>query len=349
MTLVRNTKFRFGLGAIFASVVLLARIVVADGEGDQSNVQVDIIARGGANPSAIAYRPGGTEVAYEVFVADAASGAVIRFSSREPGVTQEAISGFDSHQSGQRQQNGIGMLFLSNTRLLVSGGNPAGDPQTVRVYELPDDGSTVNADNPRQKCVFDEDLALAGDALEFGAIAANENTIFVAAWDPTGQAGILLKSRRRGRMIDDLDLFAKFQPIRRELGVAALAVNPHPGKPYLVAGLPAADDASTSRLVFYHPLTGQELLILATGLDRLTGLAYSPRSGLLYASGSNSEFSGIFRLDAATENGKPSCRPTVITNLNNPTTLSFAPDGTLLVAAHDESAQAVIVQITGNL
>src|SRR5262249_4189782 len=83
-----------------------------------------------------------------------------------------------------------------------------------------------------------------------------------------------------------------------------------------------------SLLSFYSAKTGKLLMNLETKLYDITGLAYSPKTGLLYATDfawMKPDEGGLFRLDAAPGGVKV----TKIASLDKPTALSFAPDGTL--------------------
>jgi DNA-binding beta-propeller fold protein YncE len=85
-----------------------------------------------------------------------------------------------------------------------------------------------------------------------------------------------------------------------------------------------------SLLTFYSAKTGKMLLNLETKLYDITGLAYSPKTGLLYATDfawMKPDEGGLFRLDASQDGVKT----TKIASLDKPTALAFAPDGTLYI------------------
>jgi len=100
------------------------------------------------------------------------------------------------------------------------------------------------------------------------------------------------------------------------------------------------------------------LLSVPTGLHDIIGLAYSPRSGFLYAldlAWSDGKEAGLYRIDSARQDGQPSAKAVKIAALERPTALAFAADGTLYVtllgAAQDGAKEksGQLVKITGDL
>jgi glucose/arabinose dehydrogenase len=119
------------------------------------------------------------------------------------------------------------------------------------------------------------------------------------------------------------------------------------------------DKPHDSAISFYNPKDkGRLLLTVATGLNDIVGLAYSPRSGNLYAldlAWSESKEAGLYRIDAARQGGQMSAKAVKIIALERPTALAFASDGTLYVTLLGNAAERAkektgqVVKITGEL
>jgi len=87
-----------------------------------------------------------------------------------------------------------------------------------------------------------------------------------------------------------------------------------------------------SLLTFYSAKTGKMLSNYETKLYDITGLAYSPKTGYLYATDfawMKPDEGGLYRLDAS----GTSVKTQKIASLDKPTALAFASDGTLYITA----------------
>ena len=81
-------------------------------------------------------------------------------------------------------------------------------------------------------------------------------------------------------------------------------------------------------------------------------MAYSPITGALYAAdfGGSRGGGGIYRLEDASELGKPACRMVKVADMSKPTALAFAPDGALYVTTFGTSDNdGSIEALTGDL
>ena len=163
----------------------------------------------------------------------------------------------------------------------------------------------------------------------------------------------------RNPTLADLKPLIKTKTLTQVGGPMALAVSK---RGELVVGESGAlDKPHDSAVSFYNPKDkGKLLMTVPTGLSDLVGLAYSPRSGNLYAldlSWSDPKEAGLFRIDAARADGWMTGKAVKIASLERPTAMTFAPapDGTLyatvLGAAKNGSNEKTgqVVRITGDL
>jgi hypothetical protein len=115
-------------------------------------------------------------------------------------------------------------------------------------------------------------------------------------------------------------------------GQGAWALTSSPQGELLVGLAGAPGDARDSRVVFCGARSGRTLLSLPVELRDLVDLAYSPKTGRLYAADFSASLpaeAGIFRLDATADGG---VKPAPIAALERPTALVIGDDGALYAA-----------------
>jgi glucose/arabinose dehydrogenase len=112
------------------------------------------------------------------------------------------------------------------------------------------------------------------------------------------------------------------------------------------------DKPHAGAVSFYNPQDkGKLLLSVPTGLNEIVGLAYSPQSGNLYAldlSRNDAKEAGLYRIDAARQDGRMAAKAIKIVELDKPTALVFTSDGTLYVTLLG-AAEAGAKEKTGQL
>jgi hypothetical protein len=140
-------------------------------------------------------------------------------------------------------------------------------------------------------------------------------------------------------------------------GPTGMAINPKPKFQYLVvAQMGNMSSQRDSRLAFYSSKSGRLAMNIATGLHDLVDLSYTAE-GTLYGidlAWQVEADGGIYRLDDTLLAGKPSCRAMKIASIHRPTSLVFAPDGSLYVTAWGPATAephpkaGVLLKISGN-
>jgi hypothetical protein len=137
----------------------------------------------------------------------------------------------------------------------------------------------------------------------------------------------------RGGTLGDLSPLGKDRPSAAPM---AIAVEP---RGYIVVVRPEEHDRSRSaRLEFVNPIDGRTVLGLQMELTEVVGIAYSPRSGNLFAicnSSRDPDQSGVYRIDMdeSADASKPSATAEFVAKVQRPTGLAFGPSGALYVSS----------------
>lgn len=286
-------------------------------------------------PCGIAVRPGGTADRYEVFIAESGAGRIVRWSTASPGQATDVIAGFTSSAKFDRfdPQGPVALGFLDDG-LIVVGTRGASPDALVRSYELPEGERVLDADADRRA---DARSADAGDSVCLSMTRSRPNefvsdALLLAVRE--GGAGRLLRARVQAGMVGRSKSFGESES---SSWPRALATSP--------AGRFVVGDQDGT-LAFYNPIDGTEELHFTTKLTQLTGLAYSTTTGNLYAA----DFArGLYRIDDASQPGKPACNPVRIADVARVSALAFAPDGALYFMTFGDGDNGTLQVITGDL
>ncbi len=308
----------------FAVAACLALAVLAQENGSK----FEAVLGGLSNPCGVVVQP---ETGH-VFVADSAAGRVIRIVDGKP---QDVVAGFpkDVYGKGPFYDIGpLGLVFLDKTTLVVGDGGFKDGDEFLRVYTLPEAGKP--ALDFEKDAAKSGPLAAAEGVLGEGnlyGLAATKTAIYVTC-NGDDTKGWVAKADITGTKLGKLE---RFIPTKEAVEVdAPVGVTISPRGEIVIGQMGEISKPKDSLLTFYSAKTGMKILNMETGLYDITGLAYSPKTGNLYATDfawTAAGEGGLFRLDADQKNPAAGLKAVKIAGLDKPTALAFAPDGTLYV------------------
>jgi DNA-binding beta-propeller fold protein YncE len=301
-----------------------------------------VIARELDNPCGVVVQP----VTNHVFVSTHAG--IIRLVPGSGGFARsdEIVEfGTDTYGRGPEYEIGpLGLAFLDKDTLVVGGGELQDGEELVRFYTigpapLPP-GRARKASDMKTSAgpIAAGENSVRGEGNFYG-IAVKGSTLFISSNGDDTKGWISRLTVKDGKP----GTLTPFIASKQETGVdgpTGLTISPDGklvGVQFGEVNLPG-----DSLVLVYDPDSGAMESKFKTGLNDLAGVAYSPKTGKLYAvdfSWSVPAKGGLFLLEPAGARMKP----TRIAQLDHPSALAFAPDGTLYVAVVgivDESAPA---------
>jgi hypothetical protein len=319
------------------------------------DVSVETVLTGLNVPTSVAIRPGGTADRYEVFVADSGAQRVVKISSNEPSRSTDVIAEFPNvAATGKRLPKGnpFGLLFLDEKHLVAG---IAGAPPELRLYELTEADTPLNADGAKQKVTpelsGEESEDASGSCVGLARTRPNDYVadMLVVAFGGTHHVNGLWKVPVRANMLGEMSRLESKPPLQ-VLQPTALAISE---RGYVLA-VDAFSRLRQNRLMFLNPINDQVVLDFQPDLSGISGVAYSPKSGNLYALATeyakNEE--GLFRLDDAREPGEQEITVTKISEIKRPAALAFGPDGALYVTTLGDKTEkdgGTLLKVVGDL
>jgi sugar lactone lactonase YvrE len=340
--------------SIAAAEVLFLLVVPPTRGADAISVQT--LLTGLSNPCGVAIRPSESTEHYEVFVAESGAGRIVRVASdAEKSNAADVITGFSLTELGDDglPVGPIGLVFLDRRRLVVGVSNA--NSASLKLFELADDAASLHADDAKQEVKLNSAREIPNHVYAIARTRANDtvrDALVVTRFD-NGQSGDL---RTVGLRADTFAESAPFEESANSRSESPAAIAVGEGGYVVVGWVGSLGTPRDSRLAFYNPANGRQLMELATDLHDILGLAYSPRTESLYAADASwmdAKNGGVFRIDAATERRPAKCSVMKIAEIVRPSALTFGPDGAMYVTAFGEldkeSAEGILVKISGDL
>ncbi|MFI4877002.1 MAG: hypothetical protein ACIALR_16735 [Blastopirellula sp. JB062] len=298
-----------------------------------SEVETEVVIDQLANPTGVAVH----DESGDVYVAESAAGRVIRI---EEGKAVDVVTQFSLDKYGMDPTYEIGPLglaFLDQNHIVVSGGGKPDGEDLVTIYEF---GKETPADKPVQKLgplPAKEKLKAEGNFYGVAVFKLDNVDWIVTTSNGDDDKGWLAAAEKEK---------AKFKPLTRHIATkeatqvdAPAAITVSPRQEAVVGQMGEIATPGDSLLTFYDVKQKTLLMSLPTGLSDIVGLAYSPKTGRLYAvdfSWHDPSQGGLFRIDAVRVDGKQAAKATKIVNLTKPTAIDFAKDGTLYITEFGE-------------
>jgi hypothetical protein len=313
-------------------------------------------------PVAIAVRPDANGEDYQIFVADSRAGRIACLPRANAEAWKDVITAFElppANGSNTPTAGPSGLFLLDRNRLVVTG-NAASGRAYVRLYELADDHAVLSAEQYEQQieppASSDSEVPAIESFAGMTRTRANRYVADVVIFRVQGRSGRpgTWQAPVRAGTLGALSVFAPVLQSDDASRAGAIAVAP---QGYVVVTESPADDSDAKVLRFLDPVDGSLVLETRVEMPPIVAIAYSPRTGSLYAAATGSsdeKRDGIYRIDDESRPGRPAAAGVQIGKLQRPTAMAFAPDGTLYVTAlgeldDDDTVAGILVKVTGEL
>jgi hypothetical protein len=260
------------------------------------------------------------------------------------GKTEEVVHGFAAAETSRPDALRVGLLgltFLDSRWLMIGAGGQGFGVDTLFLVQVPDvGGQSTSIDS----AVRIGPLAAEGKSAavgEFAQLMSTSTVVFVSGIDAARQSWLIaapIRETNEPASVPEFGRLTRLVPVSQAAAAPpAIAISP---RGELLVGEPGnIGETPDSRLRFYRQGDGKLLLDLATGLYDIAAIAYgAPQSPTnkrqLYALDmalSSPEAAGLYRLESQLQGGTLSVRPVQILQLDRPTAMALAPDGSLYI------------------
>jgi DNA-binding beta-propeller fold protein YncE len=298
----------------------------------ETKIEKRLVAGDFYNPSGIAVQP---ETGH-LFVC--MTDRIVRIIPGDTHEVHDEVIGFPNETYGKGpvyEIGPLGLAFFNKNTLVVGDGGQDDGVEIVRIYTVGDKPLAKDKVQKADKMtsfsspIPPSDQSLLGEGNFYG-IAILGSTVFVTC-NGDDSKGWIAKMELDLKMPAPLKLtpFIKSKELTETNAPMGATITPD-GK-LLVCQYGANNANPDSLLTFYDPATGKLEKMLKTGLRDLTGVAYSPKTGKLYAtdfSWAEPTKGGLYRLEIVGSQ----VNAEKLAALERPTALAFTPAGKLYVS-----------------
>lgn len=220
----------------------------------------------------------------------------------------------------------LGVAFLNGEHLIVADGSRPDAEELVRIYEIaatpPEKSQAEDAATYTLGPIKPGDASEKGEGNFYGIAVTNQAIHITSNGDDT--KGWILRSQLEGDKPGELQPFiATKQDVEVD---APCGITVNADGDLVVGQMGEISVLGDSLLLVYDAKTGKLKQQYKTGLSDITGLAYSPATGRLYATDfawADTKQGGLFELTL--ENG--ACTTRKVLELDKPTAITFDNKG----------------------
>ena len=300
----------------------------------EDKVKVVPVLTGLLNPSGLAAEPGTTHL----LVSDSGAGRILCFHTDgwdyEKVITKFANSEkkLDVYGKGPMYDIGpLGLAFLGRGTLIVGGGEEVDGKEVVHVFKMPPHGQSLTADKGTTIGPIGPSPESGKGEGNFFGLAVTPKALYVTS-NGDDTKGWILKADVAGGKVGALKPFIATKNAVSVDAPAGITIDSHG---HLVVGQMGEVGVAGDSLLTIYDESGKLLASPKTGLSDIVGLAYSPKSGKLYAidfSWADPKQGGLFRIDLSGEDKNATVKTEKLCSLDKPAAMCFANDGALYIA-----------------
>ena len=311
------------------------------------------------NPCGVAVQPD----TGHVYIADSGNQRILRFvppkSGQEASIA-EVINGFpkDVYGKGPKYEIGpLGLVFVSKNLLAVGGGGNPDGKEVLWFFDVGQiKGEPISTNQVKYKAgpIPKSEQTNRGEGNFYG-LAFDGKAVYVTT-NGDDTKGWVARCPVNNGTPGKLELFIATKP-QVETTDAPVGITVSPQGEIVVGQAGEINVPQDSLLCFYDAKTGKLKLKLETPLYDIVALAYHPKSKKLYAldfAWMAPDKGGLYRLEVQ-RGDKPSLKATKVLELDKPTAMAFAPDGTLYITLigtakqGDKYKPGQLIDVTGDL